>query len=169
MERWRRVIGHDGYLVATLRITTPAEGGRSRAVQSGYHAGWWRVDASDESWLGSGPIDLMDEQRSIKPGHSGRVAIRPMDPQVWRGVQAGTVLHLRERVGQTLGVATVEGRVRMPDHAPLRPDPAPLRGAVPLRAEGARRLMTPWGERAWAMLLVRLRGIRTDRHRDGRD
>lgn len=127
MERWRRVIGHDGYLVAGLRMATPAEGGRSRAVQSGYYPQWWRVDGAQESWLGGAPIDLLDDQRSIRPGQVGRVAIRPMDPQVWRDVHPGAVLHLRERVGQTLGTATVEERVGVPDHAPPHLDRIPPR------------------------------------------
>lgn len=136
VELWRRVIGHDGHLVAVLRLSTPAEGGRSRAVQSGYHPQWWRVDGPDEVWLGSGPIDLLDEQRSIKAGATGRVAIHPTNPAVWRNVAAGAVLHLRERVGQTLGIAEVIERVNVPDHTELRLDAVPLRpGEVPLVAE----------------------------------
>ena len=127
MERWRRLIGHDGRFVADLRLTTPAEGGRGRAVQSGYHAQWWLAGAAGETWVGSGPIDLPDEQRSIKPGQSGRVAIYPMDPSAWLSVEGGSVLHLRERAGQTLGVATVKERVDVPAVAPLRFDAVPPR------------------------------------------
>lgn len=58
---------------------------------------------------------------------SSRVAIRPMDPSAWRGVDARCVLHLRERVGQTLGVATVIKRIDVPNAAPLRLDVVPLR------------------------------------------
>ncbi len=139
MEGWRRVIGHDGYLVADLRVRTSTEGGRTRAVQGGYHAQWWRVAEDGETWLGSGPIDLLDERRSIKPGEAGRVAIRPMDPSAWRGVGTSDVLHLREAVGQTLGGATVQERVGVPEEAPLRLDAVPLRpGEVRLkRREGA--------------------------------
>src|SRR5665811_880726 len=96
MGSWRDVIGHDGYFAATLRLTTPDEGGRSRAVQSGYHAQWWLVEAARESWRGSGPIDIVGEDRSIKPGQQGEVRIYPMDPSQWRDVTAGAVLHLRE-------------------------------------------------------------------------
>lgn len=145
MERWRRVIGHDGFLLADLRLSTPEEGGRGRAVQSGYHAMWWLVSRDGETWLGSGPLDLRDGRRSIKPGESGRVGIRPMDPSAWRGVDARCVLHLRERVGQTLGVATVIQRIDVPNAAPLRVDVVPLRpGAVYLeRREGLlRRILT---------------------------
>ena len=127
MERWRRVIGHDGHLVADLRMATPQEGGLGRAIQSDYHAIWWLVSTGGETCVGSGPIDLLDEQRSIKPGHTGRVAIHPMDPSVWRRVGDGSLLHLRERPGQTLGVATVKERVDVPDVAPLRFDAVPLR------------------------------------------
>jgi hypothetical protein len=70
---------------------------------------------------------LLDERRSIKPGEAGRVAIRPMDPAAWRGVGTSNVLHLRERVGQTLGVATVQERIGVPEEAPLRLDAVPLR------------------------------------------
>ena len=119
MGSWRDVIVHDGYLAATLRLTTPGEGGRSRAVQSGYHAQWWLVEAARESWRGSGPIDIVGESRSIKPGQQGEVRIYPMDPSQWLDVTAGAVLHLRERVGQTLGVAVVAERVRVPQDAPL--------------------------------------------------
>lgn len=126
MGSWRKFIGHDGYFVATLRLTTPQEGGRSRAVQSGYHAQWWLVEAAGESWRGSGPIDIVSETRSIKPGQQGEVRIYPMDPAQWRDVIAGAVLHLRERVGQTLGVAAVTERVRVPQDAPLRLDAAQL-------------------------------------------
>ena len=127
MERWRRLIGHDGRFIADLRLTTPAEGGRGRAVQSGYLAQWWLVGAAGETWVGSGPIDLLDGQRSIKPGHSGRVAVYPMDPSAWQAVGSGSVLHLRERVGQTLGVATVKERIDVPAEALLRFDAVPAR------------------------------------------
>lgn len=127
MERWRRLIGHDGRLVADLRLLTPAEGGRGRAVQSGYHAQWWLVGPTGETWVGSGPIDLLDGRRSIKPGNSGSIAIYPMDPSAWQAVGSGSVLHLRERVGQTLGVATVKERIDVPASAPLRFDAVPAR------------------------------------------
>ncbi len=152
MERWRRLIGHEGYLVADLRLSTPAEGGRSRAVQSGYHAQWWLV-GDGETWLGSGPIDLLDERRSIKPGEAGRVAIRPMDPSAWRTVGPQDVLHLRERVGQTLAIATVQDRIRVPDEAPLQFDAVPLRpGEARLERRGSLLqrvldLVRPKGER----------------------
>lgn len=127
VERWRCILRHDGYFLADLRVATTAEGGRSRALQGGYRAQWWVVDGVVERWLGTGPIDLADEQRSIKPGTSGRVMIRPMDPAPWHGVGAGSVLHMRERVGQTLGVATVAESVNVPDNAPLRLDAVPQR------------------------------------------
>ena len=127
LERWRRVIGHDGHLVADLRIATPEEGGRGRAVQSGYHAVWWVVSDGEDTVVGSGPIDLLDEQRSIKPGQTGRVAIHPMDPVAWQQIGEGNQLHLRERPGQTLGVATVRKRVGVPEAAPLQLDALPLR------------------------------------------
>lgn len=127
MERWRRLIGHDGCLLADLRLNTPEEGGRGRPVQSGYRASWWLVTGDDETWLGSGPVDLLDERPSIKPGDVGRIAIHPMDPSAWRGVDARSRLHLRERIGQTLEVATVMKRVDVPDEAPLRLDAVPLR------------------------------------------
>lgn len=134
VERWRRLIGHEGYLLVELRVLTPAEGGRSRALQTGYHAVWWQPDDQSEGWpLGSGPIDLLAGQRSLRPGQSGPVAVRPMDPAPWRDVDAGAVLHLRERAGQTLGVADVVRRVDLPEDAPLRLDAVPLRpGAVAL-------------------------------------
>jgi hypothetical protein len=136
MGSWRDVIGHDGYFAATLRLTTPDEGGRSRAVQSGYHAQWWSLETAQESWRGSGPLDIVGEARSIKPGQQGEIRIYPMDPSQWHDVAAGAVLHLRERVGQTLGVAVVTGCVRVPQDAPLR-----LEG-VRLPA-GAARLSSP--------------------------
>ena len=135
MERWRRVLGHEGYFLAELRVATPAGGGRKRAIQGGYHAQWWVVEEAAERWVGSGPIDLADEQRSIKPGGVGRVKIRPMDPASWHGVGAGSVLHLRERVGQTLAVATVVSSIGVPADAPLWLSQVPLRsGAVRLEA-----------------------------------
>ena len=140
MERWRRVIGHDGHLLADLRLNAPSEGGRGRSLQSGYHATWWRSDAvDDEGWVGSGPLDVLDLP-SIKPGATGRVRIYPMDPSSWRDVCAGTVLHLRERVGQTLGVAVVRERIGVPDEAPLRLD------AVPLRPNESRLVARPMFE-----------------------
>jgi hypothetical protein len=126
VEAWRRLIGHDGYFIADLRLHTPAEGGRGRALQSGYHAQWWLIRES-ETWVGSGPIDLLEGRRSIKPGATGSVAIRPMDPSVWRTVAPLDVLHLRERVGQTLGVAVVRERIAVPHDAPLRHNAVPLR------------------------------------------
>jgi len=134
--QWRRVMGHDGFLIADLRLRSPQEGGRGRAVQSGYHAQWWWAENADERWLGSGPIDVTTGP-SIKPGATGVVHVHPMDPSSWREVGAGAVLHLREREGQTLGVATVRERVAVPDQAPLRLDRDPLRyGEVRLAATG---------------------------------
>lgn len=149
VERWRRLIGHDGYLVADLRLLAPEEGGRGRAVQSGYHAQWWWIENAEERWLGSGPLDVTTGP-SIKPGATGTVHVHPMDPAPWREVGPGAVLHLRERVGQTLGLATVRERVALPDQAPLRLDEVPLRpGEVRLVATGPslwdrlRRAMAP--------------------------
>lgn len=148
VERWRRLIGHDGYLLADLRVATPAEGGRRRAVQGGYHAQWWLVSGGDEVWVGSGPLDLLDEQRSIKPGHNGQVAIHPMDPSAWQDVDSGSVLHMRERVGQTLGVANVTTRVGVPDAAALRLD------AVSVRS-GEKRLGRTDGIFKWVLRVLR--------------
>lgn len=72
VERWRQVIGHDGYFLVDLRMALPEEGGRGRAVQSGYQAAWWLVAPDGERWLGSGPVDLCDGLRSIKPGAPDR-------------------------------------------------------------------------------------------------
>jgi len=147
VERWRRLIGHDGYLVADLRLLAPEEGGRDRAVQSGYHAQWWRIESAGERWLGSGPLDVTDGP-SIKPGATGMVRVHPMDPAPWGEVGPGAVLHLRERVGQTLGLATVRDRVALPDQAPLRLDEDLLRpGEVRLVATGP----SMWDRLRWAV------------------
>ena len=126
-------------------MRTPVEGGRGRSVQSGYHAQWWHPDGSDMQWLGSGPLDLVDA-RSIKPGATGVIKIYPMDPRSWSGVGVGATLHLRERVGQTLGVAVVLERVQVPDEAPLRLD------AVPPKPNQARLVARP-------TLLSSLKGV----------
>ena len=131
MEQWRRVIGHDGYLLADLRLATSEEGGRGRAVQSGCHAQWW-LEGREERWVGSGPLDVIAAP-SIKPGTTGTVRIHPMTPREWQGIAPGAVLHLRERVGQTPGVATVRQLIAVPDHADLNLDNERLRpGAVRL-------------------------------------
>jgi hypothetical protein len=146
VEEWRRIIGHDGYLLADLDVTAPEAGGRGRAVQSGYHAQWWSIDGADEHWLGSGPLDVTSGP-SIKPGGTGAVRVYPMDPSQWQQVGPGALLHLRERVGQTLGVATVRQRVAVPDHAPLRLEAEhPRAGAVRLVAAPS----SPWRRlRTW--------------------
>ncbi len=77
------------------------------------------VDPPPGRWLGSGSTDLADDLRTIKPGVVGLVLIRPTQPAEWRGVVPGQS-SLRERVGQTLGVATVTDAVGVPDDAPLR-------------------------------------------------
>lgn len=137
------MIGHDGYLVARLRVLMPEEGGRSRAVQSGYRAQWWLAGpgtgSSDEgrcgeAWLGGAPIDVVGDRRSIRPGEEGMVHLHPMDPAPWHGVVGGTVLHLREREGMTLGLATVEAVVDLPESAPLRLDAVPPKHGVVLRS-----------------------------------
>lgn len=113
-------------------------------MQSGYHAVWWLVPDSEPTVVGSGPVDLLDGRRSIRPGETGRVAVHPMDPSAWRGVADGSVLHLRERPGQTLGVAVVRERVGVPDAAPLRLDAVPLRpGATPLVRQDGLFLRVP--------------------------
>lgn len=86
--------------------------------------------------------------------------IRPMEPADWQGVGDGTVLHLRERVGQTLGVPTVHDVMGVPEDGPLRaPEPPPrgwaegalapalLRPEVPGRERpdrGCSLMPTPW-------------------------
>jgi hypothetical protein len=151
METWRRAIGHEGYVVTRLRVLTPEEGGRSRAVQSGYRAQWWLIGAGagagaghgerapdgarpDELWLGGAPLDVVGDRRSIRPGEEGVVHLHPMDPAPWQDVVHGAVLHLREREGMTLGIATVEEVVDLPGSAPLRLDAVPREHGVVLRS-----------------------------------
>lgn len=154
VERWRRLIGHDGYVVVRMRIATPAEGGRSRTIQSGYRAQWWLVEAAGESWLGEGPLDLAVGRRSMKPGAAGQVRLHPMQPAHWREVRVGAVLHMRERVGQTLGIAQVTEIVDVPDDAPLRLDRVRQRpGRVLLRAER-------WPHRVIRRVLALVPGLR---------
>lgn len=86
MQRWRRAIGHEGYVVARLRL----------------------------------------------------LHLHPMDPAPWQDVGGGAVLHLREREGMTLGIATVEEVVALPASAPLRLDAVPARHGVVLRAPDRR-------------------------------
>ena len=145
VERWRQVIGHDGYLRADLRLNTPVDGGRSRSVQSGYRAQWWHADGSEERWLGSGPLDLVDA-RSIKPGTTGSIKIYPMHPSSWLGVGVGAVLHLRERVGQTLGIAVVLDRVQRPRPGAGRGAPAAGRRAVAAELGAAGRSADALGQ-----------------------
>jgi hypothetical protein len=114
-EHWRRGLTHDGYVVATLRLATPEEGGWDRVVQSGYFAQWWLVVGHSEHWLGPAGLDLLGERRSLKPGETGQVAIYPQWPAYWRQVEGMRVLRLREGLGKkTLGVATVSDRVNVP-------------------------------------------------------
>lgn len=149
------MIGHDGHVVARLRVLTPEEGGRSRVVQSGYRAQWWLIGsgagasagagdgASDgprpgEVWLGEAPVDVVGDRRSIRPGEEGTVHLHPMDPASWQGVGGGAVLHLREREGMTLGFASVEDVVDLPESAPLRLDAVPRKHGAVLRASDRR-------------------------------
>ena len=88
-------------------------------LQTGYRAVWWSPTAAGEAFLSAGPIDLLDDRISLRPGETARIAIRPMHPPVWGEVQRESVLHLRERRGQTLGIATVLGRVEVPNHSRL--------------------------------------------------
>jgi len=131
MGSWRTVIGHDGYVVARLHLLTPEGGGRSRAVQSGYRADWWHAGETDESWVGEAPLDVIGDRPRIMPGTDGTVHLHPMDPSQWSGIRAGAVLHMREKVTKTLGVAVVEDIVDVPEHAPLRVDPQErVRGVI---------------------------------------
>ena len=141
MTQWRELIGHEGYLVARLRMLTSAEGGRNRTLQSGFRAAWWLVGASEETWVGEGPLDLVGDRRSLKPGEVAEIRVHPMDPSEWRHVGPGAVLHLRIAAGKTLGVATVEDVVGVPAHAPLRSvaeSPRHGRGATTLTLRGDR-------------------------------
>ena len=72
-------------------------------------------------------------------------------PPSWMGVRAGAVLHLRERIGQTLGVAVVLDCVQVPDEAPLRLDAVHLAS----NAEWLGTRPTLWGR---SRGVVRLRG-----------
>lgn len=119
MERWRAILGHDGYLLVDLRLSTGNEGGRNRALQSGYRAQWWLHGDNIDRWLGSGPIDLPQGQRSLKPGQRGRVQVFPMLPAHWVDVEQGAVVYMRERVGQTLATGVVVDRVGVPADADL--------------------------------------------------
>jgi hypothetical protein len=127
MEQWRQLIGHDGYFVVRLRLLTPEEGGRGRAIQSGYHPQWWI--SGSEVRLGSGPLDVIDEL-SIRPGQTGSVRVYPMGPAQWKNVQPGMVIDLRERQHKTLGTGEVLERLEVPDDAPLRLDAVPHRGKL---------------------------------------
>jgi len=102
VEHWRRVLGHEGYFVADLRLNTPEEGGGKRPLQGGYSAQWWLVVDSGERWLGPGGIDLLGEQRRIKPGETGQAAIYPWWPAYWQ----------RSRARASFGCARARGRER---------------------------------------------------------
>lgn len=109
------------------------------------------VSDAGERWLGSGPVDLLDERRSIKAGEEARIAVRPMQPSAWQEVQPGDALHLRERVGQTLGVAIVAECVGVPHDAPLRLDAIRLRPGAAL----LERRDNPWGPARWLRRFLR--------------
>lgn len=158
------MIGHDGHLVVDLRLLSSREGGRDRPIQSGYRAQWWLVQEHVERWLGTGPIDLLQGRRSLKPGDIGPVALHPMVPSSWQDIDRGDVLHMRERPGRTLGIAEVKDRVALPDEAPLKLPLAPPAASKTLLAERPGRRQGLFG-RLLALLRFpdALRASRRDR------
>jgi hypothetical protein len=120
---------------AFLDLWASEVAGKTRPLQSGYHA-VWLLDASlDVPHLESGPIDVVGG-RSLRPGDRGEILIHPMVPEAWLKVTVGAELGLisRSRTPRELGKAVVTARINVPAAAPLR-----LR---PMNESGSRRRLS---------------------------
>src|SRR5882757_5374380 len=104
-ERWRLLLGHDGYFVVRLRLFSSDEGGRDRALQSGFRADWI---LGDDELPTRAPIDLEGERRSLMPGEEALVRAYPLQPERWCAIEPGHEIRLFWRMGRHLGLGVVE-------------------------------------------------------------
>jgi hypothetical protein len=115
-HRWQDELQHDGVVVVDLRLLTAAEGGRDRAIQSGYRAEW--VVGEHRT---TGPILLTGGRRSVKPGERATVEVHPLAPADWRAAGPGTAVRLYEGA-RAIGLGSVRRVERLPAHdVPLAP------------------------------------------------
>lgn len=121
VELWRRLIGHTGTFLAELELWDTSRAPKARPIQSGYRA-CWSFEGLRQFELPEGPIDLVGDRRSLKPGEQGLVLIHPLIPAFWVNVQPGSVLRLFSSTAhpRETGRATVLERRNVPLDAPLR-------------------------------------------------
>jgi hypothetical protein len=136
-DRWRQQLGHDGRVRIRLRLLSPGEGGRDRALQTGFKAEWL---LPDDERPAAAPIDLVGGRRSLRPGDEAVVVAHPLEPERWHDLAVGTSIDLFWSRGRRLGVGVVEAVEDVPDHpVPPRPvDLDPHLAALARRAPGRR-------------------------------
>ncbi len=122
-ERWRQQLAHEGRVRIRLRLLSPGEGGRDRALQTGFKAEWV-LPGDPRPTLA--PIDLVGAQRSLRPGDEATVVAHPLEPQRWHDLAPGTQVDLSWSSGRRLGIGIVEAVLDVPDH------PVPLRTVAPV-------------------------------------
>lgn len=134
-DLWRQHLGHDGRVRIRLRLLSPGEGGRDRALQTGFKAEW--LLPGDER-PAAAPIDLVGGRRSLRPGDEARVVAHPLEPERWHDLAPGTAVDLHWSPGRRLGLGVVEAVEAVPDHPvpPRAAEPDPRLAALARRSGG---------------------------------
>lgn len=99
------------HLEVRLTLLSPAQGGRTRGVASGYMPNVWLPGAS-EPMLASASIELIDAGE-LEPGETAAARVFPFFPELWQGIQVGAELAMTEGPERQVGRAVVT-RVVMP-------------------------------------------------------
>jgi hypothetical protein len=93
-----------GFFEADLALLGPDQGGRKRAIRTGYRPNWW-LPAEDGRVYASASIELLGAEELV-PGETGKIRIFPFAPEVWEHVDTGAALEMCEGP-YVLGNATV--------------------------------------------------------------
>ena len=94
-----------GYIEARLTLRRAEDGGRQRAIKTGYCPNWWIPGRTDRV-LASACVELVGDEE-LGPGTRGLIRIYPFAPELWRDVAVGSHLEISEGLRRTVGEATV--------------------------------------------------------------
>jgi len=93
------------FVEVRLSLLSPAEGGRTSPVTSGYMPNWW-LPGSPTPTLASALLELADTDH-LRPGATGTARVVPFSPTLWEGVAVGTELVMTEGPDRRVGTAVV--------------------------------------------------------------
>jgi len=93
------------FLEVRLSLLSPAEGGRTSPVKSGYMPNWWLPETSTPT-LASASIELVDVD-DLRPGATATARVVPFAPELWEGIDVGVELVMTEGPDRHVGTAVV--------------------------------------------------------------